>query len=351
MEVPTLSISSTDLDYIVERSPDLASLKGARLLITGGTGFVGKWLLESLLHANRVLGLGATMVVLSRRPHEFAAHHPGLAAAPGVSLIGGDVRDFALPEGAFSHVIHAAMDVVAASTPLETFEVAADGTRRVLELCRLRGVERVLLLSSGAVYGRNPGHGRLCETSVGAPTTESVSSAYGVGKLVTEWLGAAYSAGGTTTCASARVFAQIGPYLPLDKHFAAGNFILNALNNETIVIKGDGTAQRSYMYAADLAIWLWRILMRGGAGRAYNVGSERAISILDLARAIAAIGGLPEERIEILGRSVSSDAADCYVPDTARARKELDLEIGVDLEDALGRTIDWHRRGSGAPAC
>lgn len=323
---------------------DLRALKGARLFITGGTGYIGCWLLESLCHANRELGLDIQAVVLSRQPALFRQQCPHLSNDPAITLLQGDVRDFVFAQGRFTHLIHAATDVVAGSTALETFEVTVYGTRRVLEFARELGVHEVLMLSSGAVYGRLPHQiNRVCEDYNGSHLLDDPDSAYGLGKMISEWLGNTYSNEYGLACKSARIFAQVGPYLALDAQFAAGNFMRDALQGQPFVIKGDGTPLRSYMYATDLVSWLWAILARGKGGRAYNVGSDKAVSIRELAVAIARVAGLESPDIHVLGQSAQGAAPERYVPDTSRARQELDLSITVPFEEALRRTIAWYR--------
>jgi dTDP-glucose 4,6-dehydratase len=139
----------------------------------------------------------------------------------------------------------------------------------------------------------------------------------------------------------ARCFAFVGPYLPLDSHLAIGNFIRAAIEGRPIRVLSDGTPLRSYMYAADLAAWLWTILLRGGRGRAYNVGSEEEISIADVARAVSrAAGGRSE--VAITGEATGGPAQR-YVPGTSRARADLGVTMTVGFEEALGRTLAWFR--------
>jgi nucleoside-diphosphate-sugar epimerase len=343
-----MPVDDSDLKEVIERSAgDLRSLKGARIFITGGTGYIGRWLLETLRRADELLGLNLAIVVLSRAPDRFASQFPHLAAGPAVQLVTGDVRSFSFSSGSFSHAIHAATDVIQENSPLETFDVTVSGTRRVLEFCQARRVTDVLLLSSGAVYGPIPvTMDRVPESYGGAPSSDSVKSAYGIGKLATEWLGTAYTGGGAMNCKSARVFAQVGPYLALDRQFAAGNFIANALKQEQFLIRGDGTSIRSYMYATDLVAWLLAILVRGRPGRAYNVGSGQPVSIRDLAAAVASVAGVKDPKFHVLGTAVQGALPERYVPDITRARSELAVSLEVGFQDALRRTIDWYRRSA-----
>jgi dTDP-glucose 4,6-dehydratase len=320
-------------------------LRGKRIFVTGGTGVIGKWLLETLLHADRRLALGASAVVLSRNPEKFAQVAPHLAYSDRLLLMKGDVRSFAFPEGNFDYVIHAATDVVAPAGSLDVFDTCVAGTRRVLDFAALAGARDVLLLSSGAVYGRQPPDvGKMPESFGGGPEILNPKSAYGEGKRVSEWLGATYTAGGQLSAKAARVYALVGPYVPLDKHFAIGNFIGDGLANRPIRVLGDGTTVRSYLHTADVAVWLWTILLAGRAGAAYNVGSDAAIALGDLAHRVAALLA-PDQKVEILGRAPPGSIPERYVPDTSLARRELGLEARIGLDEAILRTASWYREG------
>lgn len=340
-----LGIPDADLQHVLRVvGPHWQGLRGRRVLLTGGTGFIGKWLVAAFLAANREFKLGSQLLVLSRDPQAFVRAFPRMEEAEGISWVRGDVRSVDIGQLAESELcIHAATDVVAAASPSETLETCIGGTRRILEaISRGSGIRRMLLLSSGAVYGRTPpALAQIPEDWMGAPDPLSLASAYGEGKRVSELLCMAAAAERPGLEVSiARCFAFVGPHLPLDKHFAIGNFIEAALRGGDILVKGDGTPLRSYLYAADLAAWLWTMLVVAPSGRAYNVGGAESISIGDLARRVnAVIGGAGVVRIA--ERPAPGAVAQAYVPSVARIAEELALVPSISLDESIRRTVDW----------
>src|SRR4030081_3046405 len=281
-----------DLDNILARTEPLwQELRGQRILITGASGFFGCWLLESFAWANRRLDLHAHAVGLSRNPGRLAEKAPHLAQDPAITLHAADVRHGDFPEGAFSHVIHAATEASAklnSEAPLVMFDTIVEGTSRARQFSIACSVSRFLLVSSGAVYGPQPPQlTHVSESFEGGPDPLNPASAYGEGKRAAELL-CSLAASPRFATTVARCFAFVGPYMQIDAHFAIGNFISNAMRGGPILVTGDGSPFRSYLYASDLMVWLWTILFKGQSRRAYNVGSEEALNIATLAREVVA---------------------------------------------------------------
>jgi dTDP-glucose 4,6-dehydratase len=303
-----------------------------RVFITGGTGFFGKSMLDYRRRHPEWKWARAKWVILSRDPEKFVATHPQLANQDGVSFISGDIRDFAFPEGDFDAIIHSATSAVTTLADEEMMSVILDGTRRVIDFAVEKGCRKLLFTSSGAVYG--PRTSPASENDECLPVT-----AYGKGKLQAERM--LLDSG--LDVKIARCFAFAGKHLPRTIHYAIGNFIQNCLDGQPIVINGDGTPLRSYMYADDLVEWLFAILDRGKNGRVYNVGSDKALSIRELAASVRSILGVKNE-IVVKGKPDSAKLPSVYVPVIERAKYELGLELKTSIESSVRRMAGLSER-------
>ena len=339
-------------DVLSLARPSFEELRGSRLLITGGTGFFGHWLLETLLHADRELSLGIRATVLTRSAASFQERAPHIASHPAIAFLEGDIRSFEFPTEAHTHILHAATDAGGSQQHAPAYQLAEsilEGTRRVLHFALRTGASRLLYVSSGAVYGRGVTDvSHIAESYRGAPDPLLLQSSYDEAKRMAEHLCVAYSHGTPLEVSIARCFAFVGPHLPLDSHFAIGNFIRDAIGGTPIHIKGDGTPLRSFLYMSDLAAWLWTMLVRAPANRAYNIGSDEAISIADLAQSVGAAlrpgrePGGKSFRIQIAGVPNPAVRPVTYVPSILRAKEELGLGVNVPLREAILKTAAWH---------
>ena len=334
---------SADLDLVLLRTrPIWEELRGRRLFVTGGTGFFGCWLLETFAWANDRLGLGAEMVVLTRNVENFRKKAPHLASRADIQFHIGDVRDFAFPAGSFSHVIHMAVAATIQQlkeNPALAVEIMVKGTERALEFAARCGASKFLLTSSGAVYGpQPPGLPHIPEDY---KWVRDRSNARQEGKVKSEMLCTIAGQRHGIQMKIARCFTFVGPYLELDAGFAIADFIRDAMAGGPIRISGDGTPYRSYLYAADLAAWLWTILLRGASDRPYNVGSGNAITIAETAAEVArAIGR--NTGVDVAKKPVPGRTASRYVPDINRAVSELQLDAWTPLDDAIRTTALWN---------
>lgn len=334
------SLPETDLAHIMRLgAAEFELLRGKSLFITGGTGFFGKWLVGALCRANEELDLGLRVTILSRDPAAFLRQYPDTDnGLPWLVFLAGDVASFCPDHRNFDYIVHAASDTAAFISDAEERErsrTIIKGTRQILELAQKGEAKRLLFVSSGAVYGAfasQPTGAREDDYAAAIPVTP-----YAEAKREAEDLCAASAVDFTT----ARAFAFLGPHLALDAHFAAGNFLRDALQGGPILVRGDGTALRSYLHPADLVVWLLRILLRGERARAYNVGSDEKVTTAQLARLIAD-SIQPAAKVTI--QSVQPQGPqNIYLPDISRARAELGLDVYIPLREAIARTLAFHQ--------
>jgi len=319
-----------------------------RIFLTGGTGFFGKALLRHWSGiAERDVSAAPQVLVLSRAPESFLKNNPEFANHDWLRFHKGDVlRQESLPESSFDFVLHAAADSTAGAklSAVERYDQIVSGTRNALDFAVRSGASRFLLTSSGAVYGSQPSSMALIqEDYCGMPDPLNPYNTYGVAKRAAEHLCVLYQNQYGIGTVIARCFAFVGRDLPLDVHFAIGNFIRDALWRDQITISGDGSAVRSYLDQADLAVWLTALLEKGRSGCAYNVGSDKPIEIAQLAQLVRDIIS-PLKKVVILGKRSAPEICRLrYVPDTMRAQKDFGLKVTVPLEQAIRITALTNR--------
>jgi nucleoside-diphosphate-sugar epimerase len=326
----------------------LSALDGRRFLVTGASGFFGAWILLAF-EALRERGVVVEAAALSRDPAAFARRWPALCASPSLSWIEGGFGQIE-QAGRVDGILHLAGSSDKAGNDARPFEMAAmtlEGAVACAQKAERDGA-RWLLTSSGAVYGRralSEGLAREADATRSAPDPLGRGSApgYGQAKRLAEWVGAQSGA------VVARPFAFLGPLLPLDWHFAAGNFARDALAGRSVELLGDGSPLRSYMHPADLAAWLLALWANGEPAEAYNVGGEQTLALWDLAGMFSRLAGSPppqRRREPALGAD-----PELYAPDCAKARA-LGLSLAFSLERSAQSLLDHERlRGAGsAPA-
>jgi nucleoside-diphosphate-sugar epimerase len=316
-----------------------AGLRGARVFLTGGTGFFGRWLVASLAGANEELGLDLKLTVFSRHLAGFFERYPDIVRHPAIRFQEGDVIGLAPGPEPHDFIIHAATDTLGVVTSAQEKARAGsivEGTRRVLEFTRHSGATRMLNLSSGGVYGA------AAATLAGAREDDYAHAVPATDYARAKREAEALCATSGLDFVTARGFAFLGPLLALDAHYAAGNFLRDAVKGGPILVRGDGTALRSYLYPTDLVLWLLRLLLHGRRGSAYNVGSDEKVSTAELAQRIAA-ACLPAPEV-IVQSAQAQGPQNIYLPNLERVRADLGVKITIPLDEAIRRTLAFLKR-------
>jgi len=337
-----MAIDIQDLEIIaLKLGTDFDFYKNKNIFLTGGTGFFGKWLLGSFIYLNDIHNLNISVTILSRSPEKFKQDYPHFTNHENFAFIQGDIRSFSECDEQYDLIIHAATDASVAlnkSKPELMRNTIIDGAKRICELADRVNCKRILYTSSGAAYGPQPESLTHMPETFADNALFNHNDAYASAKLESEKY---FKENAPCDVVIARCFAFAGPYLPLNGGYAFGNFIDDILNKRDIVIHGDGSSIRSYLYASDLVVWLMKLLSSGKNRENYNVGSERGISISQLAEIISNISG-SKNKVKILGKVSSTRGSRNYVPNVDKIRCELPLGECVSLEDAIKKTIKFY---------
>ena len=348
-QIVTSKIVQEDIRNIVQLvGAETNRLSGKALLITGGTGFIGSYLLQTAVYLNdHVLSQPCRIALTTRDARRFTARFPGLKDRSDLTLIETDVKAFRPPSRHWDFIIHAAGASDSRQfmqDPLDTMATIIDGTRSLLEIASESGVESFLFVSSGAVYGHQSRETLwVSEDDSGGPDLRLARSCYAEAKRCAEMLCRIAAETRKLPVTIARVFTLVGPYQDLNSTSAVIDFIRQALDGDTIHIRDAGQTVRSYCYIADAVTALWRLLLRSDHGDAFNVGSDlEAVSFVDLAHRIGKCLG-KAVTVQVGGASASGVLGERYAPNVSRLAQREGFRPATSLDEALRRTIVWMR--------
>lgn len=332
-----------DIFHLLETHFDAFHNKS--IFITGGTGFIGQWILE-LLQCAIDSGIKIEVTALTRSIDKFSKSSIRNIKDYNIKFIEGDIRNFDFTNFKFDYFIHGAVDASASlneNQPFLMFDTITDGCKNVIKGLSVNPGCKLLYLSSGAVYGNSNTNALFKETDVCSLNPEDTSLSYAVGKHASEFLFNTAASLYEVEVKIARIFSVYGPLIPLTTHFAIGNFINSALNGEQIVINGNGKPIRSSIYISDLIRALILIITTNNSYRVYNVGSENFYSIYELASCVNKLLGISGSKVEVLGKDQTGWNQGFYAPSIQRLRDQFDFNESFSLEDSIIYTADYYK--------
>lgn len=354
------SIVQNDLEYINENlTAEFARMAGKRLLIVGGAGFLGYYLVQSVLHYNATRG-AASPIRLTVYDNYIRGVPPWLSALsdnPQLELIKHDIAQ-PLPADVpdFQYIVHGgsiASPVFYRKYPIETMDSNVNGLRLLLSYAlrqkeSSQPVEGFLFFSSSEIYGDpTPDAIPTPETYRGYVSCTGPRACYDESKRYGETLCVNFVQQHGLPIKAARPFNNYGPGLKITDHRVLPDFARDVLANRDIVMRSDGSPRRTFCYVADAVIGYYKVLVVGRPGEAYNIGVETPeISMAQLADKVA---GLGRELFGYTGKVVKQVDADYLVdnperrcPVIAKARAELRYEPRVQVDEGLRRAMIWY---------
>ena len=329
--------------------PSLDCLRGQSILVTGGTGFIGKWITEVVSVLNDEEGFDIKLYLLARDMEDYRAEVPHLAALKYVTLIEQDIRNISVLPEDVRWIINAAGSPdnrTHVSNPLKTIETFYKGTQALLDAClRLPGLNKFVHLSSNTIYGHpvTTSEKGIKENEIGVSDSNTVNAAYSEAKRMAETVCAIYRNQQKLPVVITRPFSFIGPYQNLEKPWAINNFIRDSILNGPIRILGNENTVRSYLYGSDVACWLLMALAKGKTAATYNIGGDEAISLKDLTGKITANF---HNKIDVLVKYSKAYPAQSSIsiPDTSAIKKDIGVKQQISFDAALKKTIEWYRK-------
>jgi dTDP-glucose 4,6-dehydratase len=335
-------IDRDDLEYISIKGENVfKKLSGQNILVIGATSFVGMWMTEAIIYADLKYNLEIKLTLISRNKKKTIERFGNHISSGKILPIYKPLKEVNKEELAgIQQVVNLATLTDSSLGDLQLLD-NINLFQTFWNLLDINNIRNILFTSSGAVYGKNQETLTfLKETDSNNFNNNYKNLGYGLGKLSSEFLGLEWSKRDNINFKVARLFSFSGAFLPLNSNYIIGNFVKNVLNNEPLLIKNPGKVYRSFLYGADLSLWLWTLLVNG-KNTVYNVGSDKVITTFDLANKISEIYN-SDIRFNVMKENIANDES--YIPNIEKIKKELSVEIRYSLKESIVKMINWNKK-------
>jgi len=315
-----------DIEWLAERV-DISALRGSAVFVSGATGFIGSLVVKLLAYLNRVHNARIHISALIRS--EEKARRVLGAAAQDVRFITGDITEHLAFDGPADYIIHGASETasrVFVERPVETIVTAVEGTRRILELARVKQPRAVVYLSSMEVFGVTDERLQsVSESDYGYVDILNPRSCYPEGKRLCECLCASYAAEYSVPVRIARLTQTLGAGIAYNDTHVTAQFARSVIEGRDIVLKTEGKTRRPVVYARDALAGIFTVLFRGENGQAYTLANADTTATI-------------RETAEMIARDIAGDAIkvvfDINVP--AEYAPNLNLNLNLKRVESLG---------------
>jgi len=335
-----------DVRRILSSNVDWFSFDNATILITGGSGLLGSYIVDTLMAISIICpGHGPKKVlVVSRNSDRSKDVFSNYRHRDDLGFIANDVCNKLDIEGPVEYIIHAASPASPnqySRYPAEVLDANITGTRELLELARIKNSKSFMFLSSGEVYG---GVDKIPtkESDYGYIDLLNIRTCYAEGKRAGEALCVAWHNQYGVPTKIVRPFHTYGPRMKIGDGRVFADFVENILSSNDIVLHSDGASTRAFCYISDAIAGFFTVLLNGELATAYNIGSSKEISISDLANRL---------KIEFSERDISvvykqqndsnylKSPIDRACPDISLA-KRIGWSPSISIEEGFRRVID-----------
>ena len=326
-----------DVDSLLSSGHTFQEFDGATITILGGTGFIGRWIIQALHEFGSSFGFSSEITVISRNApmaRNLFAEEFGLTPkivefdfATGLAKL--EKSDFFI-NGATPSTRKTGIENVEA-----VYTSSVNASNSIIQSAkRYKNKPKVVNLSSGIVYGTQ-GLSERNQNESAIVLQRDSQSGYLNAKLATESIFSEAVVSNVVDSISPRLYAFAGPGISLNEHFAVGNFIRDGLDGNPITIGGNPSTTRSYLYPTDLVVSILAALIQP-KNINVNIGSELPVTMLELATLISELTS--RKGVRILG---SDAVASNYVPSTSCFRENYGVSQQISLNEGLDRWIEW----------